>query len=336
MSRYPEGSIAERFLVGHTKFISSVLLLGEERPTVVSGGGDRELYVWDVKDGSCSLKKPIADAVVPFITVRGLRRRVAAGPAAEGGALAEEAGEETVDLDADSRVASGSAPTTVDGARDEDLGLAVMGLTAIGSRVAFFSLGCVSSFSCLRAEPSLTCRRSALRCLQRNGHLHDRASARGIRPGRRRRHWLPRPGVRASAGVGGRGRRDASARLVRRDVHARVDALSLDVCRRRPRARPRPARGRLASVARPLACALDLTPLLAPPPRPLPFPRAAPVALPLAQSPRSHLGPVAAARQRLGALPGADGPAKAADRDGAGRGRRRPGRVRARGEQEGG
>lgn len=154
ISRYPEGSIAERFLVGHTKFISSVLVLQSDgnEGRLVSAGGDRELYVWDVRRGECEAKAPVAEAVVPLIAVRGQKRiRAILPPAAPTGAEAADATpakpddevEETIDLEADSRVAVPAPKGTVDGAREEDLGLAVMGLTELPGRVAFFSLGCV-------------------------------------------------------------------------------------------------------------------------------------------------------------------------------------------------
>jgi hypothetical protein len=155
ISRYPEGSIVERFLVGHTKFISTVLVLQSEgnEGRLVSAGGDRELYVWDVCRGECETKVPVAEAVVPLIAVRGQKRLRATMPAAAPAGVETDAAaapkpddevEETIDLEADSRVAA-PAPTggTVDIAREEDLGLAVMGLAELPGRVAFFSLGYV-------------------------------------------------------------------------------------------------------------------------------------------------------------------------------------------------
>lgn len=159
VSRYPQGYVAERFLAGHTKFVSSVGLLGDGR--VVSAGGDKELYVWDVKSGECVVKVPILDAVAKHIAVRGGKRRhwvpepsatqSSSEKAADASTSAAEAQgdevEETVDLEADSRVAVPAGATG--GEREEDSGLAVLGLQQIGERLMFFSLGFVFQFTSL-------------------------------------------------------------------------------------------------------------------------------------------------------------------------------------------
>lgn len=149
ISRYPEGSIVERFLVGHTKFISTVLVLQSKgnEGRLVSAGGDRELHVWDVRRGDCETKVPVAEAVVPLIVVKGQKRLRAMPPSVALTAATskpDDEVEETIDLEADSRIAVSAPSGSVDGAREEDLGLAIMGLTELPGRVAFYSLGCAS------------------------------------------------------------------------------------------------------------------------------------------------------------------------------------------------
>ncbi|KAF8317785.1 uncharacterized protein EI90DRAFT_2942980, partial [Cantharellus anzutake] len=75
ISRYPEGWDIERFCQGHTKYVSAIHITGADTSTLVSGGGDDSLYVWDYITGKLKFKIPILETVQPHVIVQGGRER---------------------------------------------------------------------------------------------------------------------------------------------------------------------------------------------------------------------------------------------------------------------
>lgn len=90
ISRYPDGFIAERFILGSQRyaardarrrrsaltadgqldhsFIGSLLLLSDQS-TMLSAGGDASIHVWSFPDGDLRCRVPVLDVVRPYIKV---------------------------------------------------------------------------------------------------------------------------------------------------------------------------------------------------------------------------------------------------------------------------
>jgi tRNA (guanine-N(7)-)-methyltransferase subunit TRM82 len=58
VTRYPETFVIETYLLGHLSFVSSICFLNE---FLLSGGGDPDIYLWDVKSGKCISKANVID-----------------------------------------------------------------------------------------------------------------------------------------------------------------------------------------------------------------------------------------------------------------------------------
>ncbi|KAL0955291.1 hypothetical protein HGRIS_004181 [Hohenbuehelia grisea] len=75
VSWYPKGFNIEMYCLGHTKFVSSIHVPKFSASTLISGGGDPMLKVWDWMSGSLLFEIPILDAVTPYIHVRPPKRK---------------------------------------------------------------------------------------------------------------------------------------------------------------------------------------------------------------------------------------------------------------------
>ncbi|KDQ27071.1 hypothetical protein PLEOSDRAFT_30588 [Pleurotus ostreatus PC15] len=70
VSWYPKGFNIEMYCLGHTKFVSAIHIPKFSPSTLISGGGDPGLKVWDWMTGVCRGDIPILDTVLPYIRVR--------------------------------------------------------------------------------------------------------------------------------------------------------------------------------------------------------------------------------------------------------------------------
>ncbi|TFY83186.1 hypothetical protein EWM64_g822 [Hericium alpestre] len=75
VSWYPQGYCIESYCLGHKKFVSAVHIPSFAPETLISGGGDPALKIWDWKSGHLLREIPVIDAVMPFIAVRVKKRK---------------------------------------------------------------------------------------------------------------------------------------------------------------------------------------------------------------------------------------------------------------------
>ncbi|KAG8818020.1 tRNA (guanine-N(7)-)-methyltransferase non-catalytic subunit trm82 [Serendipita sp. 399] len=75
VSRFPRGYNIERYCLGHTKYVSAIHLPAHLPGRLVSGGGDRHLYLWDYMTGDLLDQIEIWDAVYPATKVSSQRRK---------------------------------------------------------------------------------------------------------------------------------------------------------------------------------------------------------------------------------------------------------------------
>ncbi|KAF8318670.1 WD40 repeat-like protein [Clavulina sp. PMI_390] len=75
VSHYPDGFDIESYCLGHSKFVSALALIPSGPLTLVSGGGDPDLYFWDWKTGALKLKIRIFDHVISHMVVSGTKLR---------------------------------------------------------------------------------------------------------------------------------------------------------------------------------------------------------------------------------------------------------------------
>ncbi|KAH9951156.1 WD40-repeat-containing domain protein [Amylocystis lapponica] len=73
VSWFPQGYTIERFCLGHEKFVSALHIPRFAHATLVSGGGDPVLKLWDWMEGTVYGEIQILDAVAPYIKVRAPR-----------------------------------------------------------------------------------------------------------------------------------------------------------------------------------------------------------------------------------------------------------------------
>ncbi|KAJ7696446.1 WD40-repeat-containing domain protein [Mycena rosella] len=74
VSWFPQGYTIETYCLGHQKFVSALCLPPFAPDTLVSGGGDPMLKVWDWLRGTLVREIPVLDAVAPFFKVKPARR----------------------------------------------------------------------------------------------------------------------------------------------------------------------------------------------------------------------------------------------------------------------
>ncbi|KAG9017028.1 tRNA (guanine-N(7)-)-methyltransferase non-catalytic subunit trm82 [Tulasnella sp. 427] len=87
ISWFPEGYNIERFCMGHRKYVSALHIPQSSPTTLISGGGDPELFVWDWTSGTLLQRVPVLEKVRPLARVKGGRRafhRLARRPDGEG------------------------------------------------------------------------------------------------------------------------------------------------------------------------------------------------------------------------------------------------------------
>ncbi|KAH7926399.1 WD40 repeat-like protein [Leucogyrophana mollusca] len=75
VSWYPEGYTIESYCLGHQKFVSAIHIPSFSPGTLVSGGGDPVLKVWDWMTGSLQRNVDVFTSVQPFMKIRAPRRR---------------------------------------------------------------------------------------------------------------------------------------------------------------------------------------------------------------------------------------------------------------------
>lgn len=104
VSSYPNGYNVERYCLGHQlcvaipthiyfpfmccrrRFISAICVPAFEPLSLVSGGGDPSMNVWDWITGTLKCHLPVADAVKPFLRVRETRSKWYGGQGTSNGA----------------------------------------------------------------------------------------------------------------------------------------------------------------------------------------------------------------------------------------------------------
>ncbi|KAG9050429.1 tRNA (guanine-N(7)-)-methyltransferase non-catalytic subunit trm82 [Tulasnella sp. UAMH 9824] len=74
ISWFPEGYNIERFCMGHLKYVSALHIPQSSPHTLVSGGGDPELFIWDWTNGTLLQKVSVMEKVKPLAKVKGGRR----------------------------------------------------------------------------------------------------------------------------------------------------------------------------------------------------------------------------------------------------------------------
>ncbi|KAJ7580167.1 WD40 repeat-like protein [Mycena floridula] len=70
VSWYPQGHVIEAFCLGNKHFVSALHIPPSHPETLVSGGGDPEIRVWDWMSGKLRYEIPVAEAT-EFIAVKG-------------------------------------------------------------------------------------------------------------------------------------------------------------------------------------------------------------------------------------------------------------------------
>ncbi|RPD73383.1 WD40 repeat-like protein [Lentinus tigrinus ALCF2SS1-7] len=75
VSWYPQGYNIERYCLGHEKFVSALHIPSFQPSTLVSGGGDPMLKVWDWMSGKLLASINVFPTVEPYIKVKAPKRR---------------------------------------------------------------------------------------------------------------------------------------------------------------------------------------------------------------------------------------------------------------------
>ncbi|KAI1788151.1 WD40 repeat-like protein [Ganoderma leucocontextum] len=75
VSWYPQGYNIERYCLGHEKFVSALHIPSFHEATLVSGGGDPVLKVWDWMSGQLLADIPVFDVAEPYIKVKAPKRK---------------------------------------------------------------------------------------------------------------------------------------------------------------------------------------------------------------------------------------------------------------------
>lgn len=73
ITRYPQSFIIEGFCLGHTQFVKTMLAPSWELTTLISGGGDEYLLVWNWREGKVVEK---VDLVTPVVAVLGPEAKI--------------------------------------------------------------------------------------------------------------------------------------------------------------------------------------------------------------------------------------------------------------------
>ncbi|KJA28088.1 hypothetical protein HYPSUDRAFT_129664 [Hypholoma sublateritium FD-334 SS-4] len=75
VSWFPKGYNIEMYCLGHLKFVSAIHIPKTDPSTLISGGGDPMLKIWDWATGLIKHSLPVLDAVEPFIVIRASKKR---------------------------------------------------------------------------------------------------------------------------------------------------------------------------------------------------------------------------------------------------------------------
>ncbi|KAF8967637.1 WD40-repeat-containing domain protein [Flammula alnicola] len=75
VSRYPDGYNIEMYCLGHLKFVSAIHIPKSDHFSLISGGGDPMLKIWDWMTGTVTHELPVLANIEPFIAVRASKRK---------------------------------------------------------------------------------------------------------------------------------------------------------------------------------------------------------------------------------------------------------------------
>ncbi|KAL4066031.1 WD40-repeat-containing domain protein, partial [Scleroderma yunnanense] len=75
VSWYPEGYVIEAYCLGHEKYVSAIHIPSFASGSLISGGGDPVLKVWDWMTGRLQRNIYVFEAVEPFVMVKAQQRR---------------------------------------------------------------------------------------------------------------------------------------------------------------------------------------------------------------------------------------------------------------------
>ncbi|KAF9499334.1 WD40 repeat-like protein [Pleurotus eryngii] len=156
VSWYPKGFNIEMYCLGHTKFVSAIHIPEFLPSTLISGGGDPSLKVWDWMTGICLGDIPILDVVLPYIRVRPQRNELDEDGERKPNKRRRKKGQKNKAQTSDDegegeKIADGTAPDASAPAPEEPFTLAIhkiASLTTNGNNYLIFSaIGATSLFA---------------------------------------------------------------------------------------------------------------------------------------------------------------------------------------------
>ncbi|KIM44673.1 hypothetical protein M413DRAFT_442627 [Hebeloma cylindrosporum] len=75
VSWFPKGYNIEMYCLGHLKFVSALHIPSFDHSSLISGGGDPVLKIWNWMNGVVKHEVPVLEVVEPFIAVRATKRK---------------------------------------------------------------------------------------------------------------------------------------------------------------------------------------------------------------------------------------------------------------------
>ncbi|KXN93026.1 tRNA (guanine-N(7)-)-methyltransferase non-catalytic subunit TRM82, partial [Leucoagaricus sp. SymC.cos] len=75
ISRYPQGYSIQMYCLGHRKYVSAIHIPSFAADTLISGGGDPTLKIWNWMSGQCTGEVQIWETVEPFVLVKNNKRK---------------------------------------------------------------------------------------------------------------------------------------------------------------------------------------------------------------------------------------------------------------------
>ncbi|KAI6107285.1 WD40-repeat-containing domain protein [Pisolithus croceorrhizus] len=76
VSWYPEGYVIESYCLGHEKYVSAIHIPPSAPASLISGGGDPDLKIWNWMTGCLERSVNVFSAVEPFMMVKAPKRRL--------------------------------------------------------------------------------------------------------------------------------------------------------------------------------------------------------------------------------------------------------------------